>query len=27
LALSSREEMLGLFRYVTNVVCYFGDKD
>lgn len=27
LALSSREEMLGLFRYVTNILCYFGDKE
>lgn len=27
LALKSREEMLGLFRYLTNVLCYFGDKD
>ena len=26
LALSSRQEMLGLFRYVTNTLCYFGDK-
>jgi len=25
--LSSREEMLGFFRYLTNVYCYFGDKD
>ncbi len=27
LARSSREEMLGLFRYLTNVLCYFGDKE
>jgi len=29
LALSSHEEMLGLFRYLTNVLCYFdkGDKE
>lgn len=27
LMLSSREEMLGFFRYLTNVLCYFGDKD
>jgi len=26
LALKSREEMLGLSRYVTNILCYFGDK-
>lgn len=26
LALSSREEMLGLFRYLTNILCYFDDK-
>lgn len=27
LALSSREEMLGLFRYVMNTYCYFGDQE
>lgn len=26
LARSSREEMLGLFRYLTNILCYFDDK-
>jgi len=26
-ALRAREEMLGLFRYITNVYCYFGDKE
>lgn len=26
LALSGKDEMLGLFRYVTNILCYFGDK-
>lgn len=25
IAMHSREEMLGLFRYVTNIYCYFGD--
>jgi hypothetical protein len=27
LILSRKEEMLGFFRYLTNVLCYFGDKD
>jgi CspA family cold shock protein len=27
LALSAPKEMLGLFRYVTNILCYFGDKE
>lgn len=27
LALSGREEMLALFRYFTNVYCYFGDTN
>ena len=27
LILSSREEMLGFFRYLTNILCYFGDKE
>jgi len=27
LALSKKLEMLGLFRYVTNILCYFGDKE
>ena len=27
LALSSKDEMLGLFKYVTNILCFFGDKD
>ncbi len=27
LALSDRKEMLGLFRYITNVLCYFGDQE
>lgn len=27
LVLSKREELLGLFRYLTNILCYFGDKD
>lgn len=26
-ALRTREEMLGFFRYLTNVLCYFGDKE
>lgn len=26
-ALRNREEMLGLFRYLTNILCYFGDKE
>lgn len=26
LALSSREELLGLFRYLTNILCYFGES-
>jgi len=26
-ALSSPREMLGLFRYLTNILCYFGDKE
>jgi len=25
--LKSREEMLGFFRYLTNVYCHFGDKE
>lgn len=25
-ALRNREEMLGLFRYLTNLLCYFGDQ-
>ena len=25
--LSRKEEMLGFFRYLTNIYCYFGDKD
>ncbi len=27
LALSDRREMLALFRYLTNIYCYFGDSD
>ncbi|MGQ9730347.1 MAG: hypothetical protein ACUVX8_03665 [Candidatus Zipacnadales bacterium] len=27
LALSDEQEMIGLFRYVTNILCYFGDKE
>lgn len=26
-ALRNEKEMLGLFRYCTNVLCYFGDKE
>lgn len=27
LALTDRREMLALFRYLTNIYCYFGDSD
>lgn len=27
LALSDRREMLALFRYLTNIYCYFGESD
>ncbi|MBW1713414.1 MAG: hypothetical protein JRJ59_09740, partial [Deltaproteobacteria bacterium] len=27
LAFSGKKEMLGLFRYITNIYCYFGDKN
>ncbi|MCS7239420.1 MAG: cold shock domain-containing protein [Thermoguttaceae bacterium] len=27
LALSSDREMLGLFRYLTNIYCYFGEQE
>lgn len=27
LALSSAEEMLGLFKYITYLLCYYGDRE
>ncbi len=27
LALANQKEMLGLFRYLTSILCYFGDRD